>query len=443
MKANFRKICAVAVIALTSAAANAASVTVLTSFPKELTDVYKKAFESMYPDTHVEFINKNTQAAVQLVNDAQLGHRPDVFWASAPDAFELMARNRLFEKAPETRNPAVPPKIGRYPMDDPDGFYYGQALSGYGIMWNKRYVQSNNLPAPSQWEDLAKSTYFGHVAMSSPSRSGTTHLTVETILQGEGWNYGWSQLLRIAGNCAAITERSFDVPDGVNKGKYGVGLVIDFFGLSGKYSGFPVDFVYPTTTAVVPASIAAIAGAKNPIDGKKFVAFALSRKGQELLLEPKISRIPVLPYGDLLDSVPGTYPNIFGVARRVKVTFDTNLAESRRLWVSTLFDKIITSLLPELQATTKSIHDAEKRAAEFPNERALALLKRAREIAYAPVALEPTSAQGKENSSQASAQDNKLTEETAQLWHAKARKNYKTAMELTYQAMLLITMKGS
>ena len=37
----------------------------------------------------------------------------------------------------------------------------------------------------------------------APSRSGTTHLTFETILQGEGWDKGWNQILQIAGNCAA------------------------------------------------------------------------------------------------------------------------------------------------------------------------------------------------------------------------------------------------
>ncbi len=54
-------------------------------------------------------------------------------------------------------------------------------------MWNTRYMAANKLPAPKQWADLVKPVYFGHVAMSSPSRSGTTHLTVETMLQGEGW----------------------------------------------------------------------------------------------------------------------------------------------------------------------------------------------------------------------------------------------------------------
>ncbi len=39
-----------------------------------------------------------------------------------------------------------------------------------------------------------------------------------------------------------VTERSFGVPDGVNSGNFGLGVVIDFFGFSSRASGFPVDF---------------------------------------------------------------------------------------------------------------------------------------------------------------------------------------------------------
>ena len=222
-------------------AAQAGTVTVLTSFPKELTTAYQKAFEAKNPGIKIEILNKNTVAGIAYVRELPAGQRPDIMWASAPDAFEVLARNKLLQAAPETKNPAAPAKIGNYPLNDPDGLYYGQALAGHGIMWNTRYLAANKLPAPKEWKDLTTPEYFGHVAISSPSRSGT--MTVETILQGEGWDKGWTQLLEMMGNAAAVTDPSFAVPDGVNNGHYGIGIVIDFFGLAGKYSGFPVDFV--------------------------------------------------------------------------------------------------------------------------------------------------------------------------------------------------------
>ena len=420
--------------------AQAGSVTVVTSFPKELTGAYKKAFEARNPGIKIEILNKNTTASIAYIKELPPGQRPDVMWASAPDAFEVLARNKLLEPAPEVKNPAVPAKIGNYPINDPQGMYYGQALAGYGIMWNTRYLQANKLPAPKEWMDLARPEYFGHVAISSPSRSGTTHLTVETILQGEGWEKGWSQLLQITGNCAAVTERSFGVPDGVNNGQFGVGMVIDFFGLAGKYSGFPVEFVYPSVTAVVPANIALVAGSKNPAEAKTFMAYTLSKEGQELLFDPKISRLPVLPYAGL--KVPANYPDIQEVAKKARVQFNSDLSEARYQVVVTLFDQMVTFRLKELQAATKAIHEAELKLKGKPNAQAAELVKQARSLAYSPLVGEANV-----NNQEFLELFRKNRREVAvskqltgleELWASKARDNYVRARDLAVQAAALV-----
>ncbi len=333
----------------------------------------------------LEILNKNTVQGLAYVRELPAGQRPDVFWASAPDAFEVLAGQKLLDKVSDLVNKAAPTKVGSYPINDPKGLYLGQALAGYGLMWNTRYLAGHKLPAPAQWIDLVKPAYFSHLAMSSPSRSGTTHLTVETMLQGEGWDKGWAQVLQIAGNCAAITERSFGVPDGVNNGQFGIGLVIDFFGLAGKYSGFPVEFAYPDVTAVVPANIALVAGAKNAAEARKFIAYSVSAEGQELLLDPKISRLPILPPEAMKGKVPAGYPNPFEIAKRAKVRFDSDLSESRYNVVSAMFDQTITFRLKELQAATQAIHAAEAALAKKPLAQGAALVRQARDLAFAPV----------------------------------------------------------
>ena len=415
-------------------AAQGGTVTVLTSFPKELTTAYQKAFDAKNPGIKVEILNKNTVAGIAYVRELPAGQRPDIMWASAPDAFEVLARNNLLQAAPETRNPAAPAKIGNYPLNDPDGLYYGQALAGYGIMWNTRYLSANKLPAPKEWKDLTKPEYFGHVAISSPSRSGT--MTVETILQGEGWDKGWTQLLEMMGNAAAVTDRSFAVPDGVHNGHYGIGIVIDFFGLAGKYSGFPVDFVYPSMTSVVPANIALIAGGKNPDEAKKFMAFSMSTEGQQLLFDPKISRLPILPYSQL--KAPAGYPDPQEVAKRAKVQFDANLSEARYQVVTSLFDQMVTFRLKELQGATKAIQDAEKALKAKPYARGRDLVKQARALAYTPLV-------GAENvkneqflelfrKSRRDVEVSKQLSGQEQLWANKARENYARAQQLATEA---------
>jgi ABC-type Fe3+ transport system substrate-binding protein len=433
-----------AALALAAGSVLAGTVTVITSFPKELTAAYKAAFEKSNPGITLEILNKSTVAGIAFVRETAAGQRPDVFWASAPDAFEVLKRDKLLVAAPELDNKAIPAKIGNYPINDPQGYYKGQALAGYGIMYNTRYLKANKLTAPREWTDLLAPQWFGHVAMTSPSRSGTMHLTVETILQGEGWDKGWSQILQMAGNSAQITERSFGVPDGINNGQFGAGPVIDFFGLAGRNSGFPVEFVYPAVTSIVPANIALVAGGKNTAEARKFVEFALSQQGQELLLLPAISRLPVLPYAALGGKIPAGYPDPQAIVKRAKVNFNADLSEDRYSLVHSLFDQTITFRLKELQAATRAIQSAEARLAASgkPNAAASDLIRQARDLAFTPIVSASLASQPEFlklfASNKKEVAVSKQITGLEESWNRKARENYARAADLAQQAAALI-----
>jgi len=381
---GFRARVAIAALAFVASHATAQGlepkITVVTSFSKDVTQPFTQAFEAAHPGTKLEVLSRNTQAGVAFVRETR-ANPPDLFWASAPDAFEVLKKSGLIDKY-QPRVSGIPAKIGSYPIHDPDGFYFGFAASGYGIMYNTRYVAANRLPLPKEWDDLKKPVYFGHVGISAPSRSGTTHLTVETILQGEGWAKGWSTLLEIGGNLTSVSDRSFGVPDAVNSGQYGVGIVIDFFGLSAKASGFPVEFVYPKLTAVVPANVAIIKGTRSPNAAAAFVDFVLSEKGQAILLDPKIQRLPVQPA--VYDKAPAGYPNPFkDTSLGAAVNFDSFLSEARYELVNSLYDRLITFRLKELNEAWKAIHAADAAVARKPTEEAKRLLGEARGLASA------------------------------------------------------------
>jgi phosphoglycerate transport regulatory protein PgtC len=236
------------------------------------------------------------------------------------------------------------------------------------------------LPPPKEWDDLKKPIYAGHVGISAPSRSGTTHLTVETILQGEGWEKGWATLLEIGGNLAQVSDRSFGVPDAVNSGQYGIGIVIDFFGLSAKASGFPVEFVYPRVTTIVPANVGIIANAKNQKAAEAFIEFLLSEEGQQILLDPKIQRLPVRPA--TYEKAPSGYPNPFKDSKLgAEVKFNADLSEGRYEVINSLYDRLVTFRLKELNAAWKAIHDAEAKLGVRATPAAQRHLREARGLA--------------------------------------------------------------
>jgi len=418
------------------------TLTIVTSYPTDTTNTFKAAFEKKYPEVKVEMLKKKTTAGIKYLQEISASNTADMFWASAPDAFEVLKGDDLLVKY-DVKVTGIPKNVGSFPINDPDGYYKGFAASGYGIMWNTRYLKAKNLPNPGEWSDLKDPIWHGHVGMSAPSRSGTTHLTVETLIQGMGWDAGWAEWKAIAGNFKTVTERSFGVPDGVNSGQFGAGIVIDFFGLSSQASGFPVEFVYPHVTTLVPANIAIVKNAPNQPAAAAFIEYLLSNEGQELLLNPKIRRLPVNP--QTYAKAPADFPNPFkdkSIGAAVK--FDLALSKNRYNVVNSLFDVMITYRLDDLRDATKAIQEAEAAAKGQSNSEAEALIKQARmlinemPIDEAKAGQEDFAGIFKKKRKKATDKVTGRQAEVEQEWDSMVKANYAKAKELAEKAKSLL-----
>ena len=418
------------------------TLTIVTSYPKDTTGTFKKAFEKKYPNVKVEMLKKKTTAGIKYLQETAGSNTADMFWASAPDAFEVLKGDDLLVKY-QVKVKGIPEKVGSFPINDPDGYYKGFAASGYGIMWNTRYLKAKKLPDPAEWSDLKNPVYHGHVGMSAPSRSGTTHLTVETLLQGLGWEKGWAEWKAIAGNFKTVTERSFGVPDGVNSGQFGVGIVIDFFGLSSKASGFPVEYVYPSVTTLVPANIALVKNGPNAEAAGAFIEYLLSKEGQELLLDPKIRRLQVNPA--TYAKAPAGFPNPFedsSIGSAVK--FDLALSKGRYNVINSLFDVMITYRLDDLRDTTKAIQDAEVAMAGKSNAQAADLIAQAKTLVNQVPVDEATASKKEFNAIFKKKRKKSTTKvtgrqaEVEQEWDAMVKANYAKAKSLAEKAKSML-----
>jgi len=411
---------------------------VVTSFPESLYATMRDEFESIHPDIQVRVINKKTAAAIAYIQKAS-DPQPDLFWASSPDAFEIL-KDAGYLQPYQSSASTTPAEIHRYPIHDPDGYYTGFAISGYGMMWNRRYLAQHRLTPPASWTDLTLPHYFGHIGMSAPSRSGTTHMAVESILQYHGWEAGWKILLEIGGNLATITARSFGVPDGVNSGRFGIGIVIDFFGLSSAALGHPVEFAYSRESALLPASVAVITGARNVKVAGQFIDFLISDPGQRLLFRPHIRRLPVLP-AVYQDSPPG-YPNPFAPHARTEFTFDSNLSQRRYNLVNAMFDRLITYRRNALHRTWQAIHQAQRRARTHPHEKVEDLIDQARQLAtWLPVSREDAENPAFSSVFVPKRRGQPLPEQQAALekrWETLSIRKLAQAQDIAHQAMALM-----
>lgn len=337
---------------------------ILTSYPKHLTDEFRRAFEKKYPAVEVEVLKKKTGAGIKHLKTNREQNFTDLFWVSAPAAMEMLKSDSLLAHY-VPQSPGLPKYVASFPVNDHDGFYSGFAASGYGIMWNERYLQAKGLPDPTDWKVLASPEYFGHVGMSSPSRSGTTHLAVEAMLQGYGWTEGWKMVQGIGGNLSQVTAKSSGVPKGVEVGEFGAGVVIDFYGLGSRARRYPVDFAYPKVTTIVPANIALVENAPNPKAAKAFIEFLLSESGQTLLLNERIRRLPIRP--EIYNRAADDFPNPFeDKALGSKLQFDVAKSKGRYPVVNALFDVMVTFNFSELKQTTAMLNLAQSQLERAP-----------------------------------------------------------------------------
>ncbi len=330
---------------------------IVTSFPETLFNPFRIAFSKKYPDTEITILNKKTTAALSALTTSQ-GRGFDIFWASSPDAFEVLKNDSLLALQ---SNSVIndPDSLNGYPLSDPDGYYAGFAISGYGMMWNRDYLHNHQLQPPASWADLTRPEYAGHVGITSPSRSGTTHLIIEMILQSQGWENGWAMLLQMAGNLATITARSYGVPDGIVAQRFGIGPVIDFFALSARASGEPVSFAYDPASTLLPASIAILKNATHQENARRFVDFVLSESGQRILFEPSISRLPL--QRSMYAEAPPEYPDPYrDTLVNENNRFDIELSRQRYQMVNGLFDQLITFRLKDTRRVWKSINSARR-----------------------------------------------------------------------------------
>jgi ABC-type Fe3+ transport system substrate-binding protein len=172
---------------------------------------------------------------------------------------------------------------------DAGGRWFGVALSGFGILYNRALVDRLRLPAPQTWEDLARPEFLSWIASGDPRSSGSVHMCYEIILQAYGFQKGWGILTRLCANVRNFGEGGGVAPREVAAGEVAAGMAIDQYAqtVMDSVGGEALAFVLPRGATVINADpIALIRGAGAPELGRLFVDYTLSDEGQRILFRP-------------------------------------------------------------------------------------------------------------------------------------------------------------
>lgn len=332
---------------------------IATTFSPDATAYIISRWQTQPQSVIIRTLNRTSASLEQLLDGAG-GENIDLVLTSSPMLLQhLQEHQRLaaYPDAPAQSQQRVPASIR--------GTAVAVAISGFGLLINQRNLRERQLPLPASWDDLMQARYQGTLLMSSPSRSDTNHLMVESLLQQEGWNHGWEIVLSMAGNLITISSRSFGVADKIKSGLGSVGPVID------NYANLLLDdpnltFHYFPHSAASPTYVAMIGHNPYPADARRFIQFLLSPEGQQALSDTNTGKYSIIPD-------PGNTPRARQQRQLLsEPSLNYQLILQRQRLVQKLFDTAISFRLSQLKDAWRALHNAEARLkTPLPEVRAL------------------------------------------------------------------------
>jgi iron(III) transport system substrate-binding protein len=244
-----------------------------TSQPNQDAQQTIDAFKARYPKVDVTFVRDGTPRIVaKLRAEMEAGRaQADVLLVADAVTMEALKQEGRLLPYPEA-------DIASYAsgIHDKDRTWFATKLITTGIVYNTRAPFR-----PQSWEDLLRPEAKGQVVMPSPLASGAALIHAMTLTSNLADGWGFYQKLKASGAIAA--SGNGDVLRQVAGGEKLFGMIVDFMAIREKQKGAPIAFVFPkegVSSIGEPAAI--LKSTQNPVAARAFIAFLLSRDGQEV-----------------------------------------------------------------------------------------------------------------------------------------------------------------
>lgn len=271
--------------------------TILTPHNENIRDAVAVVFSRWYAQNrgtsvHVNWIPRGTPECVALIEEtaragatAEARQKADLLFGGGLTDHQFLASqgfSRPLKLDELTR--AIPPEVAGLPTRDPNGRWFANALSSFGIVFNEPACAQRGIAPPATWDDLADPRFFGWLGIADPAASGSHLQCMVVVLQKYGWKEGWGRLMRMFGNSRALVERSASALRQIQNGVFLAGFAVNFDGLTAqRESGGIVKYVNPPgATTLTPSIVSALQMSDEPALAEDFVRFLLSDDGQML-----------------------------------------------------------------------------------------------------------------------------------------------------------------
>lgn len=268
----------------------------------------------------------------------------DIIFGGGTDIYNQLKENGMLSKIlinPEILN-QIPDDLNGNLLKDPQGYWVTNALTSFGILFNKILLSKIHISVPETYLDLAKTEFQGWIGSSDPRKSGSIRFLYELILQRYGWNDGWKIIYKLSSNVRSFSTASSQTPKDIAQGDIAAGLIVDAYAqdLIRELGDEKVGYVVPKDVAsFFGDGIAISSNAPHSLVANRFIEFAIGESGQKLIYLKKgspegpvdidIGRLPVLKnLYSIEDSLKSRLENPF----KYRFTFRYDYKEASSRW---------------------------------------------------------------------------------------------------------------
>ena len=235
------------------------------------------ALNKRFPNLKIEFVRAGSVETVKrFVAERQAGRiSADLIHGADPGGFEYFAQRGWLD----TRLAELP-----LTKDYRDGFFDNKAgwvamrATGIALMYNTNLVARDALP--KTWRDLIGPKWKSRVAISDPTRAGSSFSHLYAM-----WKmYGVDYLERFSKNDVFVAGDGTATRDAVARGEREVAPVSEYDAFTFKKDGKPVDVAWlEDGTIMLPAPLALAKGSPNSEHALALAQYMLSREGQQII----------------------------------------------------------------------------------------------------------------------------------------------------------------
>ena len=358
-------------------AATPTSVNIVSPHSREIRNEFEVLWRKSHPETSIKWIDQGgTSDDLKFVRDQfasrgkDKGIGVDLFFGGGGETFTELEDDGLL--VPLAEKYGVPDQLNGVPLRGKNNDWVAAALSGFGILYNKKIAARDALPIPATWADLANPKLQERIELADPRHSGSAHTTYEIILQTNGWDKGWKILTAMTGNARKFALTGSEPLQDVKTGEAVFCSSIDFYATTAieQAGQDKLGYIEPQGQNILTADpIGLLPAAPNEKMAREFIAMVLSPAGQKLWFAPKGSeggptnaalfRLPALP--DAYKPIPaGAWTQTDPYATKTTANYDADKAASRRRALDDLIGSVLVDNLDTIKRKWKSNPNLEQ-----------------------------------------------------------------------------------